>query len=168
MARRDDSALRIRRLNPAELAEIAEFYDGSWASIRHLARLLGVDQTRIRYEVNHQGYRQYTKRKTQEWRARVEAADPRLADRRTARDTAAKVRMYRRRREHDLCIHCGQGQIEYDRSAMLCVPCLEAQLERYRKRRDNPRACSRCGVSKESDGFSNCDRCREYYRNRDR
>ncbi len=58
------------KLSQGELVEIKELYDGSYGSVRELAKLFKVNPTVIRRHTNHRGYkdwlRQWQKKKRQE------------------------------------------------------------------------------------------------------
>jgi len=54
-------------LDKAQVAEIKEFYDGSYASVRELAIRFKVGTYRIRYIVNHKGYKEKIIEATKKW-----------------------------------------------------------------------------------------------------
>ena len=86
-------------LNRATKSEIRDLYDGSYASIRELSTLFNVSTYKIRYFVNHKGYREAQKRFGNKWRSehpeRAKEIDKKALKKYNARpEIKIKIRRY--------------------------------------------------------------------------
>ena len=57
-----------KKLDPGELAEIKDLYDGTYTSIRYLAKLFGIKEWRMRWVTNHNNHRERQHKRTQKWK----------------------------------------------------------------------------------------------------
>lgn len=95
-------------LNRATKSEIRDLYDGSYASIRELSTLFNVSTYKIRYFVNHKGYRESQKRFGNKWRSehpeRAKEIDKKALKKYNARpEIKIKIHRYYFKRKKEGC-----------------------------------------------------------------
>ena len=64
-----------KRLDKGQIAEIKDLYDGSYGSVRELAKIFKVNLNVIRRHTNHKGYRDWFK-----WWIRKKMKEPRYKE----------------------------------------------------------------------------------------
>ena len=60
--------MRKQKITKSQKEEIQELYDGTWGSIMMLANRFSIDNTQIRYIVNHRGRRRKQIKASLKWR----------------------------------------------------------------------------------------------------
>ena len=60
--------MRPRKLDKAQIAEVKDLFDGSYSSIRELAKLFKVGETCILWAVNYKNYRETQTKNSENWR----------------------------------------------------------------------------------------------------
>ena len=58
----------IKQLDKGEIAEILDFYDGTWTIIRYLSKTFNVSEKSLRYFLNYKNYREKQAKDCKEWR----------------------------------------------------------------------------------------------------